>query len=312
MSSRKHTGIAVLAFLAGQVAAPVPLHAQDSASPELAAERARQEEIYRRERVPRGYVLDRSLKLYTDILPGEFDRELASLGPQDRWLDVGAGQGQAILDYYAPRYDKTHPAVRKRHGKKAMSVAISIEDRRTPLWHQSVAALEPDRVQYLYGKRLREYSPAELGRFQLITDVMGGFSYTSDLSRFVQSVLRFLEPDGSFLTVLQDVELEQGANKPYYDGYPFATEIENPSGAKMTICSWLKSVACVEVRCESKEDWSPPLEVYHVRKVCDDVSVPALDPVYFSAGTPPQRGFRLGGVPGTPPGPRRDKAEVMP
>lgn len=293
MNSRKNTGIAVAAFVVWQAMGPVPWHAQESVGAELAEEYAKQEEIYRRARAHRGYVIDRTLEGYADMLPDEFDRALASLGPQDRWLDVGAGQGQAILDYYTPRYDRTHPAGRKRRGKKAKSVAVSIEDRRTPEWHKSVAALEAEKVQYRHGKRLREYSPEELGRFQLITDVMGGFSYTSDLSRYIQSVMQLLELDGSFFTILQDVELEAQTNKPWYDGYSFATEIESPGGPNVTICSWLKSIACAEVRCEAREDRRPQAEVYHIRKVCNDVSVPALVPVEFYAGTPPQRGYRL-------------------
>lgn len=298
MNSRKYTGIAVVVFLAWQVVWPVPSRAQDPASAELAEEYAKQEDIYRSQgrEIPRGYVIDRSLQAYTDILPDAFDRALASLGPQDRWLDIGAGQGQAILDYYTPRYDKTHPSGRKRRGKKARSVALSIENRRTPQWDKAAAALEADKVRYLHGKRLREYSLEELGRFELITDVMGGFSYAANLSRFMESVMRLLDLNGSFFTVLQDVEGEQGTNKPFYDGFPFATEIENPGGPKVTVCSWLKSIACTEVRCESKEDWHPPLEVYHLRKVCNDVSVPALVSVEFEAGTPPLRGYRLSGA----------------
>jgi len=300
MNSRKITGIAVVAFLAWQFVWLVPSLAEDFTSEELAEEYARQEEIYRRQGrdIPRGYVLDRSLETYAYFLPDEFDRALASLGPEDRWLDIGAGQGRAVLDYYTPGYDKTHREGRKRRGKKAKSVAMSIEDRRTPQWQKAVTALEANKVQYLYSKRLREYSLEELGRFQVITDVMGGFSYATDLSRFMQSVMHFLELNGSFFTVLQDVEVEQRTNKPFYEGYPFATEIESRS--KATICSWLKSITCAEVRCEAKEVWGPPLEVYHVRKVCDEVVVPALVPVSFAAGTPPQRGFRLGGAPRKP------------
>jgi hypothetical protein len=59
------------------------------------------------------------------------------------------------------------------------------------------------------------------------------------------------------------------------------------------MCSWLKSISCVEVTCEAKSGWKPPLEVYRVRKVCDNVTVPGLAPVHFEAGTPPERGFRL-------------------
>jgi hypothetical protein len=47
----------------------------------------------------------------------------------------------------------------------------------------------------------------------------------------------------------------------------------------------------VEVTCEYKPDWKPPIEVYRVHKVCGDVAVPALQPVHFQAGTPPERGY---------------------
>jgi hypothetical protein len=48
------------------------------------------------------------------------------------------------------------------------------------------------------------------------------------------------------------------------------------------------------VTCQLRPEWGPPLEVYHIRKTCDDVSVPALKPVHYEAGTPPERGYRLG------------------
>ena len=293
MKTRTNTGIAALAFATWQFVSPSLLHAQESSSPELTAEYVRQDEIYQRQRVSRGYVIDRTLDGYVDMLPDEFDDVLAGLGPDDRWLDIGAGQGEAILDYYTPRFDKLYPGSRKQRGKKAKSVAISIEDRRTARWHQSAAALEAGKVQYKHGKRLREYSPEELGRFRLISDVMGGFSYAADLSRFMQSVMQLLEVDGSFFTTLQDVELESRANKPWYEGYPFTTEIESPAGQKMTVCAWLKIIGCAEVRCEAKPDRRPPREVYHVRKVCNDISVPPLVTTDFQAGTPPQRGYRL-------------------
>ena len=292
MNSRILTGIAAAACLIGQLAPPVPSRAQDSPGAGLAEELAKQNEIYQRKRVPRGYVIDRSLEGYAYMLPDGFDRALAELGERDRWLDVGAGQGQAILDYYTRQYDRTHAAGRKKRGKKAQSVAVSIEDRRTDEWHQAVARLTAGKVEYRHGKRLREYSPGELGRFQLITDVMGGFSYAADISRFMQGVMDLLEVNGDFFTLLQDVEVEAQTNKPWYEGYSFATEIENPAGPKVTICSWLKSMGCAEVRCEARQDLRPPREVYHVRKVCEAVSVPPLVPVDFQAGTPPQRGYQ--------------------
>src|SRR2546421_10827310 len=84
-------------------------HAEDLASPKFNEEISKQESIYRSEgaQVVEGYTVDRTLVAYTDVLPSEFDRALAKLGPTDRWLDIGAGKGQAILDYYTRRYDLT-------------------------------------------------------------------------------------------------------------------------------------------------------------------------------------------------------------
>ena len=269
--------------------------AADAGAPQFSEELSKQEQIYksRGEQRPEGYVIDRSLLSYAHTLSPEFDRSLANLGPKDRWLDIGAGRGQAILDYYAPRYDMMHPDGRERRGRKARAVAISIEDRREPLWNQTAASLGENQIQYLFNKRLREYTQEELGLFQVITDVIGGFSYTQNLSLFMEKTLALLESNGSFYTLLQDVHSEDGTNRPYYAGSPFLTEIANADGTEVRVCSWLKSISCVEVVCESKMQWQPPIETYHIRKVCNAVTVPALVSTHFEAGTPPERRFRL-------------------
>jgi len=295
MRALKNTAIRLVVLLVFQSLWLGTAHSQRSTNPKLDEEISKQESIYhgRGDQLVEGYVIDRSLLSYTFTLSAEFDGSLANLGPQDRWLDVGAGQGQAILDYYTPRYDSMHAEGRERRGTNARAVAISIEDRRTPLWTQSAASLETSKIQYLFGRRLREYSPEELGRFQLITDVIGGFSYTVDLSLFMEKVLGFLDLNGSFYTLLQDVQSEAGMNKPHYEGSPFLTEIANADGSKSRVCPWLKSITCVEVTCELRMEWKPPIEVYRVRKVCNNVAVPALVPVHYEAGTPPERGYRL-------------------
>ena len=224
----------------------------------------------------------------------DFTRRLANLGPNDRWLDIGAGEGKAILDYCTAKYDGTLLKGLGNPSRKAKAIALSIEDRRTAQWHQTAASLGADQIQYRFGKRLREYSAEELGKFQVITDVMGGFSYAQDLSVFMQKTLGFLETGGAFYTVLQDVRTETGVNKPYYPEASFLTEIVKGDGSEFRMCSWLKSISCVEVTCEAKPDWSPPLEAIVVRKTCDDVAVPALAPIHFEAGTPPERRFLLG------------------
>jgi len=281
--------VALLSSMLGLTAA----HAAQPANAKLKEEVSKQEQIYRSLKAAEGYTVDRSLRIYTQGLPSEFEPALENLGPTDRWLDIGAGEGRAILGYYSPGYENTRPEVKKKRRGKAKAGAISIEDRRTPLWRSTAENLEENQIQYLYDKRLGEYSLEELGRFQVITDVIGGFSYTDNLSRFMEKVLSFLDVNGSFFTVLQDVQQEAGTNHPFYPGSPFLTEIKNPDGSEMKICTWLKRITCAEVACESRGDWEPPMEAFRVRKTCNDVKVPAVATVHYQAGTPPERRFQL-------------------
>ena len=272
-----------------------PSRSQPAGSSTFDAEASKQDAIYRSrgENVPGGYVFDRSLLSYASTLSAGFDRALASLGPADRWLDIGAGQGRAILDYYAPRYDAMHPEGRERRGGKARAVAISIEDRRTPQWNETAAGLEARQIQYFSGRRLRQYSAEELGRFQLVSDVMGGFSYTRDLSLFMEKVLGMLEVNGSFHTLLLDVLPGNGANRSAYPDTLFLTELADAGGSELRVCSWLERIGCAEVTCETRTESNRPMEIYRVRKICDGVSVPRLQLVQYEAGTPPQRRFQL-------------------
>jgi SAM-dependent methyltransferase len=265
---------------------------QEPAQPRLDEEFTKQEKIYRSRGadVPRGYVINRGLSDYAELLPSGFCDALGKLGSSDQWLDIGAGAGQAILDYYALEGDAPSAEKCAGPGEKARAVAISIEDRRTDKWRHQAASLGDDRIRYLSGKRLRDYSPEELGKFQIITDVFGGFSYTEDLSRFVDRVLSLLEVGGGFHTLVPGVHLENAKDKL---GILYLTELEDAAGRPLKVCSWLKQTACAQVTCESKSDWKRPTELINVRKVCSDVSVPRLKLWEFEAGYPPARRFQL-------------------
>ena len=101
----------ILAVLVLQILCLRTAHAAGQDGPQFGAEISKQEQIYRSgtEQLPEGYIIDRSLLSYVHTLSPGFDRALAALGPQDRWLDVGAGRGQAVLDYYASRFDEMYP-----------------------------------------------------------------------------------------------------------------------------------------------------------------------------------------------------------
>ena len=265
---------------------------QELPPPRIDEEIIKQEKIYRSRGsdVPRGYVTDRGLTDYAELLPTGFCEALGGLGSSDRWLDIGAGSGQAILDYYAST--DPQPADKKcaGGGGKAGAVAMSIEDRRTDQWRDLAASLGDERLKYVSGKRLREYSPEELGKFQMITDVFGGFSYTEHLYQFVDKVLSLLEVGGHFYTLVPGVHLEDGKEKL---GILYLTELEDAAGRPEKVCSWLKKTACAQVTCESKAGWKRPTELIKIRKVCSETSVPRMKLLEFEAGYPPARRFQL-------------------
>lgn len=291
MHSKRNAGTGIALLFTAHMLFPAVLHAQNATVRPFAEETSKQDNIYRsgEHSRPEGYVVNRTLSAYASALPPDFDRTLESLRATDRWLDIGAGEGQAILDYY----DTAHGTQPSDYRHKAQAVAVSIEDRRTASWHQAATRLDTGKIRYFYGKSLSDYTIDELGKFQVITDLLGGFSYTRNLSRFMEKTLGFLQVNGSFYSILQDVHSEEGSNQPHYAGAPYLTEIVNTDGSKTKICAWLKSISCVQVTCELNPRWTPPVEVYRVQKVCDSVSVPPLSPVHFAAGTPPERRFAL-------------------
>jgi hypothetical protein len=269
-----------------------PARAQQPAEVKYRKEMQKQDGIYRSQGkdVPSGYVTDRGLENYRELLPSSFADALRNLGAADRWLDIGAGSGQAILDYYAPEFDLGPDGHICPSRGKASAVAVSIEDRRGEQWWRQAANLGGKKITYLYSKRLRDYSREELGKFQIVTDVYGGFSYTTDLSLFVEKVLSLLEVGGSFFTMIQSVHLSDGKDSPTTW---YLTELIDPAGRDVKVCTWLKNVRCAQVACETRPDWDAPTELIRVTKTCNDVSVPQLKRLFFEAGNPPERHFQL-------------------
>lgn len=262
---------------------------KEPVQPRIDEQFEKQEKIYRR-RGAGSYVTNRGLSDYAEVLPTGFCDALGRLGSSDRWLDIGAGEGQAILDYYAPQDDAAPAEKCGGSGAKARAVAISIEDRRADKWKQQAASLGDHRMRYLAGKHLRHYSREELGKFQIITDVYGGFTYTQNLSRFVENVLSLLEIGGAFYTLLPAVHLEDGTDKL---GTWYRTELVDAASRPVKVCSWLKRTTCTKISCESMPDSDEPTQLIKIAKVCSGVAVPRTNLVEYAAGSPPNRRFQL-------------------
>lgn len=102
-AKRRHAavaGLAVLIVISLQALSQGAGWTQEPVQPRIDEEFAKQEKIYRK-RGGGSYTTNRGLSNYAEVLPTGFCDALGRLGSSDRWLDIGAGEGQAILDYYA-------------------------------------------------------------------------------------------------------------------------------------------------------------------------------------------------------------------
>src|ERR687897_456867 len=99
---------------------------QEPVQPRIKDEFLEQEKIYRSRGADgrRVYTTDRGLARYAERLPSGFCDALGRLGSSDRWLDIGAGEAQAILDYYAPEGTAAPAEKCRGFGPRARAVAI--------------------------------------------------------------------------------------------------------------------------------------------------------------------------------------------
>jgi hypothetical protein len=92
----------------------------------------------------------------------------------------------------------------------------------------------------------------------------------------VEIVFDILELRGNFYTLLLDVRPETEPDPALYKDLLLLTEIENPDGSNVRICSWLKSIACVKVTCELNTELKRPIELYNIQKSCNNTAVPLV------------------------------------
>ena len=88
--------------------------------------------------------------------------------------------------------------------------------------------------------------------------------------------------------MLQGVHLEDGKDRPKT---LYQTELVEPAGSNVKVCSWLKQISCVKVACKSSTVWAPT-ELIDIRRLCSDVSVPRLKLLEYQSWVPPARRFQ--------------------
>ena len=192
---------------------------------------------------------------------------LEKLTPEDQWVDMGAGEGRALLDYLQ---DAHFP-------KKAKIAAVSFKKPESVL-EKDIQAIDPN-FHYFEGL-VENLEISQVGKAKLITDVYGPLHYTDDLSTVLQKYVDVLEPGGEILT--------PGFRQVGQDGK--TNSIHFAVGGTASYTYWLKEIPGLKV-IEIPITGDARNTALIIKKVSPEVKIPKLKLYHLYPGSPPWRIF---------------------
>ena len=146
-------------------------------------------------------------RTYLYELGSSFLDRLRGLGPGQRWLDVGAGEALAMLNYLL---DPTF-----QHKVELTAIAVSIPEEARIAEIQAIAP----SFRYVAG-RIESVEAEALGEFDLITDVVSALAYSEDVSATLRAEIRRLSVGGTLMASgMWKTRFLQNRSDPNSDSY---------------------------------------------------------------------------------------------
>jgi len=230
----------------------------------------------------------RDLGEYRRIVGGRFQERLGALRPDQHWIDMGAGDAVAIREYYkglqGTKGARTTALAYSEPLDDTVEITTSagrtvqgVEPFRGPKYEafQQFASETPE-FRPMFGKMLDEYSLDEIGKADLVTDVMGPLSYAERMDGVFAKYADITNVGGEIHTHI-----------------PHQTFIVDAAGKQVPIAEfareWIgqsRGLELVEVGDAGAEGTR-----IVVRKVGEDVRVPELTLKALGAGKPPIREY---------------------
>ncbi len=202
---------------------------------------------------------------YSQLLYRDFLKHLDNLTPYQSWLDSGAGEGRAILEY-----------LQRKVSLHATVTALTFSGTSNKILRKKIESIvrsDPGRIQFLEGKMLSQYDHNDLQSYDLITDVFGPLSYVRDFSGTLRLYLQRLKPDGELYFVTDPI------------GFKVKSDEKMPS---INIIQWLRKIPFLQVDYQVIN-----FSLYSIRlkKLIDYVPVPELlvESSSYKDGVPPKR-----------------------
>lgn len=219
------------------------------------------------------FISDRRLIMYTKLLPGLKER-ITQATEDHHWIDLGAGNGRAIFDYYS------------LSNGQARVTAISYSEsafkgsNKTKLTDEQIS-----KFRFLNRKLFEEIPLDHLEPADTISDLFGVITYAPDLKLVLSKALGLLKPNG-----LLFIYNGMNSSKP-------VTSLQAMDGSKGNIGDYLSRSRNLEV---TVIKYSRGLyfqeEAYLIRKIGEfnPSDLPDLELVkYDDGGRPPSRIYNI-------------------
>lgn len=157
------------------------------------------------------FTTDRGLRDYAKVFGPEFSGILRRLKRKDHWLDAGSGLALAQTEFARGRPAKSLPT-------------LTSVSKVFPSGHE----FNPS-VRVIRGRGFEQIAAAEIGRADLITDLVGILSYTARPDAVLRKYLDLLRMDGRLflsMPLLASFVISEGEVLTFYEWFRKVEHLE--------------------------------------------------------------------------------------
>ncbi|MFZ4715864.1 MAG: hypothetical protein ACOYL6_19230 [Bacteriovoracaceae bacterium] len=224
------------------------------------------------------FTVDRGLDRYKKTFGDFFSSTLSNLKSTQTWVDFGAGEAKALLQYQSAA---------KGLGAKTIAVGVTRPDKSDEIVALEESISQSDNFSYLAGRFVEKIDDSEFGIIDIGTDYYGAASYTHQPTELFNKYLRLLKKDEGQLFVLFSIS---GYEDPISHQFiRTETKVINIEGKEVPFHDWLSMQKGIEVIISTIKEHQVMLKI---RRTGDNVNLPHLVLETIQEGTPPFRVFR--------------------
>ena len=208
------------------------------------------------------FAVERGLEKYADTFGPEFQTALYPLRNESNWVDFGAGQGRAALEYLKAQ---------RGHSAHAYGIVFKKPGMDVELLRLEREMTEKGLYTSLEGRLLEDIPVEELPLIDVGTDFYGPLSYTGNLSFVLNRYLHLMRsPQTSRLFL---VSPEPSVIDRSWDASN-TTFIVTKTGEVKTVTGWLRDQKGIQIK---PRMYSGTHANFELIKEKDEVQLPRLE-----------------------------------